>query len=102
MFPEYWFERGITEFGMQAGVTAVGLMLLRLVDPLYRTGTAEAFGLKQMVYEPFLGSGLITALSPIIIIHLGVWNSIVLCAVIMILFFIISFLNGWTSFRKKI
>jgi ESS family glutamate:Na+ symporter len=36
MFPNYWFERGITEFGMQTGVTAIGLLLLRLVDPSTR------------------------------------------------------------------
>ena len=46
MFPEHWCERSITEFGMQSGVTAIGLVLLRLVDPDYKTGTAEAFGLK--------------------------------------------------------
>ena len=100
MFPEYFFERGITEFGMQAGVTAVGLLLLRLVDPMYRTGTAEAFGLKQMVYEPFLGGGLITALSPIFIISFGLWKSVVLCVIIMFVFLLISILNGWTRWKR--
>jgi glutamate:Na+ symporter, ESS family len=99
MFPEYFFERSITEFGMQSGVTAVGLLLLRLVDPQYKTGTAEAFGLKQMVYEPFLGGGLITALSPFFIIHMGLWKSIVTCGFIMFVFLLLSFLNGWA--RKK-
>ena len=101
MFPEYWFERGITEFGMQSGVTAIGLLLLRLVDPNYKTGTAEAFGLKQMVYEPMLGGGLITALSPFFIMKFGLWQSVIICAIIMVIFFIISAVNGWTSFRKN-
>jgi len=100
MFPEYFFERGITEFGMQSGVTAVGLLLLRLVDPQYKTGTAEAFGLKQMVYEPFLGGGLITALSPIFIVHLGLWESIAICGFIMFVFLLLSILNGWARIKK--
>ena len=101
MFPEYWFERSITEFGMQSGVTAIGLMLLRLVDPRYKTGTAEAFGMKLMIYVPFLGGGILTVLFPLIITHAGVWLTLLLCAVMMILFFGASVACGWTSFRTK-
>ena len=101
MFPEYFFERGITEFGMQSGVTAVGLLLLRLVDPQYNTGTAEAFGLKQMVYEPFLGGGLVTATAPIFIMHYGAWTTLIICAIIMAVFFTISVFSGWTRLCRK-
>ncbi|MCF7889150.1 MAG: hypothetical protein K9L78_03425 [Victivallales bacterium] len=100
MFPEYFFERGITEFGMQAGVTAVGLLLLRLVDPEYNTGTAEAFGLKQMVYEPFLGGGLITATAPIFIAHNGVWPTIIISIIIVVVFLFLSICNGWFRLTK--
>ncbi len=96
MFPYNWLERGVTEYGMQSGVTAMGLLLLRLVDPNYKTDTAQAFGFKQMLYEPFLGGGLITATAPFIVINLGIWWSIGTAAAIMIIFVIISWLNGWT------
>lgn len=95
MFPDYWFERAITEYGMQTGVTAIGLLLLRLVDPHYKTGTANAFGFKQMVYEPFMGGGLITATAPIMILNFGVWPSVAICAVIMAAAFLLSYVNGW-------
>jgi len=95
MFPVFWLERGVTEFGMQTGVTAMGLLLLRLVDPQFKTGTAEAFGFKQMVYEPFLGGGLLTATAPFIIIGLGIWWSFALAIGGMALFWMISLLNGW-------
>ena len=95
MFPQFWLERGVTEFGMQSGVTAMGLLLLRLIDPLYDTGTAEAFGFKQMVYEPFLGGGLLTAAAPFLIIELGPWRALALCLGGMALFWLISLLNGW-------
>ena len=108
MFPKYWFERSITEFGMQTGVTAIGLLLLRIVDPLYKTKTATAFGFKQMIYEPFLGGGLITATAPIMIAWLvgkygigGSWIFIGACFAIMLIFFGISWLNGWVSMKPQ-
>ncbi len=97
MFPYNWLERGITEYGMQSGVTAMGLLLLRLVDPNYKTDTAQAFGFKQMLYEPFLGGGLITATAPFIVIALGLWWSALFSLIIMLFFLVISWLNGWTN-----
>lgn len=102
MFPDYWFERSITEYGMQTGVTAVGLLLLRIVDPLYKTGTATAFGFKQMIYEPFLGGGLITALAPIIILRLGSWVSMGVAFALMIFFFLLSYFSGWVNFKPQL
>jgi glutamate:Na+ symporter, ESS family len=97
MLPVNWFERGITEYGMQTGVTAIGLLLLRLVDPEYKTDTAQAFGFKQMLYEPFFGGGFITATAPFIVIGMGVWYSILFAGLIMIGFFALSWLNGWVN-----
>jgi len=102
MFRKFWFERGITEYGMQTGVTAVGLLLLRVVDPLYKTDTAKAFGFKQMIYEPFLGGGFITAFSPLLITKLGLWKSMVISLIIMVTFFLISYLSGWTHLKPKL
>ncbi|MBN2199891.1 MAG: sodium:glutamate symporter [Candidatus Aminicenantes bacterium] len=99
MFRRYWFERGITEFGMQTGVTAIGLMLLRVVDPLYKTDTAKAFGFKQMIYEPFLGGGFITAFAPMLVVSLGIWLSIGVSLAVMAAFFLLSFFSGWVNFR---
>lgn len=65
----YWFEQAITETGMQAGVTAVGLMLLRVVDPETRTPAAQAFGAKQVVFSPLLGGGLVTATIPLLLVR---------------------------------
>ena len=99
MLPINWFERGITEYGMQTGVTAIGLLLLRLVDPEYKTDTAQAFGFKQMLYEPFFGGGFITATAPFIVIGMGIWYSILFAALIMIGFFTLSWMNGWVNMK---
>lgn len=102
MFTYNWLERGITEYGMQSGVTAMGLLLLRLVDPHYKTDTAQAFGFKQMLYEPFLGGGFITATAPFLIISLGLWWSILAAGLIMFVFLMVSWLNGWFRINRSV
>jgi len=70
-FKDAWFERGIAEMGQSMGVTATGLLLLRVVDPDYETEAAEAFAAKQLLHEPFMGGGLWTGAA---IPLLAVWG----------------------------
>ena len=59
--PDYWFERSIAEFGQSTGVTATGILLLRVADPKLETSAVDAFGYKQLLHEPFMGGGLWTS-----------------------------------------
>ena len=61
MLPDYWFERSIAEFGQSTGVTATGILLLRVADPKFETKAPDAFGYKQLLHEPFMGGGLWTS-----------------------------------------
>jgi ESS family glutamate:Na+ symporter len=63
VFRDAWFERAIAEMGQSMGVTATGLLLLRVVDPDYKTPAAEAFACKQLLHEPFMGGGLWTGMA---------------------------------------
>lgn len=102
MIPGNWFERGITEYGMQTGVTAIGLLLLRLVDPHYKTDTAQAFGFKQIIYEPFLGGGFITATIPFIVAGKGIWWCIIAAGGLMVFFVLLSAMNGWVNLKRRV
>lgn len=73
IIPRFWFERGIGDFGQSMGVTATGLLLMRMADPELETPAYEAFGYKQLVFEPFFGGGLITAASVPLILQFGPW-----------------------------
>lgn len=66
-----WFEHAIADFGQSQGNVATGFVLAEMVDPLRRTNAANAYGYKQLGYEPFLGGGLITAFSVPLIIAWG-------------------------------
>ncbi|WP_114994281.1 sodium/glutamate symporter [Synechococcus sp. UW179A] len=71
IFSDHWCERGIADFGQGTGVTATGLLLLRMADPFGSSRALEAFSFKQLLFEPFLGGGLITAIAPLMIISWG-------------------------------
>jgi ESS family glutamate:Na+ symporter len=61
LLPNAWFERAIAEMGQSMGVTATGLLLLRVVDPDYESPAVDAFASKQLLHEPFMGGGLWTS-----------------------------------------
>jgi len=63
VFKAAWFERAIAELGQSMGVTASGLLLLRVADPEYKTEAADAFAAKQLLHEPFMGGGLWTGMA---------------------------------------
>jgi glutamate:Na+ symporter, ESS family len=69
--PEYAYERGLGDFGQSMGMTVTGLLLMRIADPANRSGGIEAFGYKQLLFEPVVGGGLFTAASIPLIAQLG-------------------------------
>jgi ESS family glutamate:Na+ symporter len=101
MLPDAWFERGITEYGMQTGVTALGLLLLRVVDPNFKTPAAKSFGFKQILYEPMLGGGFITAAAPILIYNYGVGLTYAVGFVSIFIALFIAYLSGWIHRFKR-
>ena len=85
VFKDSWFERSIAEMGQSMGVTATGLLLLRVVDPDYETPAADAFACKQIVHEPFMGGGLWTGMAiPLLAIKGGWFVFIIALAAIFI------------------
>ena len=97
IFLKHWFTNAIISFGQGMGMTATGLLFAQVVDPEQKTGAVEAFGYKQLLFEPFMGGGLVTAMSiPLIfIIGLPLWTLI--CGVLT-LFWLLS---GIFYFSKK-
>lgn len=84
MFRRYWFQNAIISFGQGMGMTATGLLFAQMVDPKNRTNAVEAFGYKQLMFEPIVGGGLVTALSMPLIILLGLPLFTAICAGVMV------------------
>lgn len=89
LFPRDWVANGLANFGQGMGMTVVGLLLVRMADPRNRTGAMEAFGYKQLLFEPVVGGGLFTAASLPLIYQFGPVPVLVGTATLMI---------GWFAF----
>ncbi|MCE0487081.1 sodium/glutamate symporter [Ornithinimicrobium sediminis] len=98
IIPRYWFERGIGDFGQSMGVTATGLILMRIVDPESDSPAFEAFGYKQLVFEPFFGGGLITAASIPLIYQFGPWPLLVAMAAL----FVVAVVGGYAYYGREV
>lgn len=85
LFRDAWFERAIADFGQSLGVTATGLLLLRTVDPENKTEATAAFGYKQLIHEPFMGGGMVTALALTLVFTIG-WVPVFVASVVFFLF----------------
>lgn len=97
MIPEYWFERGLGDFGQSTGVAATGIMLMKTVDPENKSPALNAFGYKQIVFEPMVGGGLITAAAVPFIIQFGAIPVLIVSTILMIIFWVM----GVKVFGKK-
>lgn len=84
MIPSYWFERGIGDFGQSMGMTASGLLLMKIADPDNRSPALESFGYKQLMFEPVVGRGLFTATSVPLIYNFGPTPVLILTAIVML------------------
>ncbi|MDR7867475.1 MAG: sodium/glutamate symporter [Sporomusaceae bacterium] len=95
IFPDSWFERGIAEYGALCGVLAVGLMLLRVVDPDLKTAAPKAFAFERPFFSPFVGGGLVTAVVPIFVHELGALAVIGASAALAVALMGLAYLCGW-------
>ena len=85
LFRDAWFERAIADFGQSLGVTATGLLLLRTVDPENKTEATAAFGYKQLLHEPFMGGGIVTALALTLVFTIG-WIPVFIASTVFFVF----------------
>lgn len=100
MFPTFWFEKGLTNMGQSMGMTATGLLLQRLADPSNKSKARESFAYKQLVFEPFMGGGIVTASAVIFIYEFGLTTTLVASAVITGFWLIVGLQQGVAHRRR--
>ena len=100
LIPFFPNERGLGDLGQSMGVTATGILLLRMVDPDNRTGAFECFAYKQLLFEQILGGGLFTAAAPALIVRYGSIPMLFFTSAILAFWLIFGFWNC-NQLRKK-
>ena len=93
-FPENWFENAIVHYGSYTGVAAVGLLLLRTVDPEMETDSGKAYALRAPLYSPFLGGGLITSIIPVLMLKSSSLIVGLVCLAILLVLLVVAKLTG--------
>lgn len=96
MFKNNWFQNGIVNAAQSMGQTATGLLFVKMADPKDKTNALESFGYKQLLFEPFVGGGIITALSMPAIIFLGLPTYTIIASVVCLTWLIL----GVVFFKK--
>ncbi|WP_354635303.1 sodium/glutamate symporter [Planktothricoides raciborskii] len=101
LLPSFWFERGIGDMGQSMGVTATGIVLMRMVDPQNKSGAFESFAYKQLLFEPIVGGGLFTAAAPALINQFGPIAVLGLTGLILIAWLAFGFWNFKQTIRNS-
>ncbi len=96
IFKTQWFEHAIVNFGALAGVTAVGLMLLRTVDPEMKSDAGKAFAMRAPFFSPIVGGGLLTSVLPLLAIEYGALAiGLIFLGAVAVLLLIARMLGFW-------
>lgn len=97
IYPKPWYVYALPDYGGATATTASGLLLADVADPHRLTTSKKAYMFKQPFYEPFMGGGLVTALSIPLIKFWGIWSYlfITVAALLIVAFF------GFLLWRKK-
>lgn len=66
-FHNYWFERGMYIFGMATGVLSTGVILLRILDPEFKSGVLEDFGIAWIFLS--VVDLIVVSISPVLILQ---------------------------------
>lgn len=91
LFRERWFENSMGDFGQSMGTIATGFMLMDMADPKHVTGATTSFGYKQLLFEPFVGGGLITAMAVPFIHSFGAGAMLIVSSIATVVVFAIGF-----------
>ncbi len=73
--PKDWFERDLMVWGQACGVTATGILLMRVVDPDLRSRGIEDSGIANLLARPIIT--LLTVVPPIVICNVPAGSHIV-------------------------
>ncbi|MFO8068629.1 MAG: sodium/glutamate symporter [Alkalibacterium sp.] len=97
LIPNHWFERGLGDFGQSTGMAATGILLMKIADPEHQTPALESYGYKQILFEPFVGGGIVTAAALPFIHQFGPVAFLILSIIVTLAF--LTF--GFVYFGKK-
>lgn len=98
VFDDDWFERALCSYGLESGVLATGLMLLRVVDPRFETSGRESGAASAALCYPW--SLPYIMIMPALSMSLPAWMILAISAALLVVFLIIARVFFWHPERK--
>ena len=95
MFDVDWFERAIGSYGLESGVLATGLMLLRVIDPKFETSGQESAASSAALCYPW--SLPYIMFMPALAFAVSPWILFAGSAALWVVFFVIARKFFWQS-----
>jgi glutamate:Na+ symporter, ESS family len=74
LFRQDWFEHSLAELGESHGNVATGFVMVDMVDPQRKTDVVTGYSYRQLITQPILGGGFLTALSIPLIASWGLFT----------------------------
>lgn len=93
VFPEYAFEKGLFTWGWSTGAVAMGIALLRIVDPELESGTLDDFGVAYIPVAPI--EVALVGFSPLVLVSGFAWPYVGVCFAIGAFALVVSRAFGW-------
>ncbi len=94
IFHNFWFSRSIFVYGWNTGVVAIGITLLRVVDPQLKSRTLQEYGLAY-IFISIVEIGFLIILPPLIINHVILIPALVLLGLFAACILISRHFVGW-------
>jgi len=98
-FSNYWFEKGIFTWGWNTGTVAMGIALLRIVDPELKSKTLDDYGLAYIPIAPV--EIMLITFGPLFIVNSQSFLFAGLCLLVSAIIFLIAYKNKWAVLGKK-
>ena len=94
-FEEYWFEKGIFTWGWTTGTVAMGMALLRIVDPEAKSKTLEDYGLAYIPIAPV--EILLVTFAPLLVLNSQSWLFVVIASVFSFIIYLMAIKYKWLN-----
>ncbi len=94
VFHNFWFERSIFVYGWNTGVVAMGVTLLRVVDPGFKTKTLEDYGLAY-VFISFFEIAVVTIVPSLVANGIILTPALILTGAAITCIVLSKMLSGW-------
>lgn len=92
-FRNFWVERGIYIFGWSTGVMSIAVLLLRVVDPEFKSGVLEDSGF-AWIFVSFIDIACVTFIPILLLRGLGLETGIALVVIAAVCILISKFCYG--------